>query len=96
MRLWDVDTGQCLKILEGHTHRVWSVAFSPNNKMLASGGEDQTVRFWSVNRAGAELSHAGGSVKPLQFISGQCLRTLQGYARQVWQGCFITEQEDVN
>ncbi|MDJ0589135.1 MAG: NB-ARC domain-containing protein [Pleurocapsa sp. MO_226.B13] len=88
VRLWDVDTGQCLKILEGHTHRVWSVAFSPNNKILASGGEDQTVRFWEANRGGAELSHAGGSVKPLQFISGQCLRTLQGYARQVWGVAF--------
>src|SRR5919202_437710 len=28
--LWEVSTGECLRILQGHTRRVWSVAFSPD------------------------------------------------------------------
>jgi WD40 repeat protein len=29
IRLWDVRTGECLKILDGHTSQVWSVAWRP-------------------------------------------------------------------
>src|ERR1035437_4325332 len=28
VRLWDVETGGCLRVLEGHSDRVWSVAWS--------------------------------------------------------------------
>jgi WD40 repeat protein len=34
--------------LEGHTGNVFSVAFSPNGGMLASGGGDCTIKLWEV------------------------------------------------
>lgn len=48
--------------LHGHTSSVFSAAFSPNQRLLASGdGDDHTVRLWDV----ADLTHPRPVGKPL-------------------------------
>jgi WD40 repeat protein len=46
VRLWNVETGEIITTLQGHTDRVWSVAFSCDNETLASGSNDGTIRLW--------------------------------------------------
>jgi len=48
LKLWDVNTGQCLKTYYGHTGSVRCVTFRPGGHEFASASDDQTLRVWDV------------------------------------------------
>jgi WD40 repeat protein len=52
--LWNAEDEKFLKILEGHSNWVVSLAFSPDVRFLISGAGDSTARIWSVD-SGKEL-----------------------------------------
>jgi WD domain, G-beta repeat/TIR domain len=62
VKLWEVGTGRELATLKGHMDQVYSVAFAPDGKILASGSIDGTVKLWEVS-TGREIAtlkgHAG-------------------------------------
>jgi WD40 repeat protein/serine/threonine protein kinase len=68
VRLWDWGTGQLKKILkEGHNESVYALAFSPDSKLLAIGG-DQIVQIWEVAR-GQERSVLRGHRSGVYHLS---------------------------
>src|SRR5262249_50851638 len=69
VRVWDVETGKSLALLEGHTQQVRSVALSPDGKKLLSGGNDGTTRLWDVAK-GKEVRQVAttrGNVRAVAF-----------------------------
>lgn len=50
-RVWDLDYdekdgGKELDVWKGHHGPIWSLGFSPDGKICASGSEDGTVKLW--------------------------------------------------
>jgi hypothetical protein len=60
VRLWDAATGKELRTLPGHTVAITAVAFSPDGKLLASTGGDET-RLWDVATGKVFTQLQGGS-----------------------------------
>ena len=54
IRLWTVQTGQPLRVLEGLNHLIYSVAFSPDGQTLMSGGTDHIVYLWDARTGQVE------------------------------------------
>jgi len=48
LRLWDVGSGECVRVLRGHEGEVRAVSFSPEGRQALSGGRDGTLRLWDV------------------------------------------------
>jgi tetratricopeptide (TPR) repeat protein len=57
--LWDLVAGQERGRLGGHRSVVWSLAFSPDGRTLASGGFDYLTKLWDTT-TGVELATLEG------------------------------------
>ncbi|HMX30226.1 MAG TPA: DUF4365 domain-containing protein, partial [Blastocatellia bacterium] len=49
VRLWEVESGRCLRVLEGHTASVLSVAWSGDGRHALSGAENGVWREWDLS-----------------------------------------------
>ncbi|MCH5312188.1 MAG: TIR domain-containing protein [Prevotella sp.] len=49
IEIWEVNTKEFFKKLEGHTDRVVDACFSPDGKQIVSASNDGTIRIWNFN-----------------------------------------------
>lgn len=48
IELWDIEHGQSVALIPGHTGQIFSMAFSANGRFLVSGSADGSVRLWDA------------------------------------------------
>jgi WD40 repeat protein len=64
VREGDFNSNAPLRVLRGHQEEVWSVAYSPDGKSLATASIDGTVRVWDLE-SGAERFVLRGHNEPV-------------------------------
>ena len=51
VKIWNFK-GECIKTFQGHTGKnVWNVCVHPNQKIIASGGSDSSIKLWKMNQS---------------------------------------------
>ena len=61
IKVWDLDSDHSagipkeLDVWKGHHGPIWSLGFSPDGKLCASGSEDGTVKLWKFCEGGYGL-----------------------------------------
>jgi hypothetical protein len=60
-RIWDVQSGQLLHLLDGHPKQVWDVRFSPDGRRVATACDDLVGRVWDVATGGLLFSFGSTS-----------------------------------
>lgn len=48
-RLFEIESGNMIRVFEGHTHHVLAVAWEDTGRQLASASADNTVKLWNVD-----------------------------------------------
>ena len=89
VRVWNLAAATEKLVLAGHAGGVPCVAFRPDDKVLASGSKDQTVKLW--DSAEGRLMHSssplGGPVQTVAFShDGRLLAADSNSHLHVWDG----------
>ncbi|MBN2366186.1 MAG: WD40 repeat domain-containing protein [Calditrichaeota bacterium] len=49
--VWDLKSGECLRLLIGHAPHIYSVNITPDGKRVVSaGGDEHTLRIWDIEK----------------------------------------------
>jgi transcription initiation factor TFIID subunit 5 len=66
-RLWDIQTGECVRLFAGHTGGVRSLAMDPEGRYAATGGEDGKVMIWDLG-TGRQVTSYQAHTAPVTSI----------------------------
>jgi WD40 repeat protein len=66
VNVWDAQTGQELLSWKAHDRSIYTLAFSPDGKRLASSADDETAKIWDP-QTGQELLSLKGAGPEVEF-----------------------------
>ncbi|MBT8419794.1 MAG: hypothetical protein KJO08_02930, partial [Gammaproteobacteria bacterium] len=79
LRLWDVERGETIRILEGHESSVRAVVWSPDGQSIASSSRDRMVCIWGAESGRQQVVLEGHTsvVTSIAFLdAGRLLASL--------------------
>lgn len=84
IRIWKVDTGQCLKVLSGHTKGIRSLVF--DSQKLITGGLDNTIKVWNYHTGQCISTYRGhdAAVVSVDFCNKTIVSGSADHTVKVW------------
>merc|ERR1719281_538354 len=87
-KLWDVESGECVKTFEGHENGVNSAVFSADSTQVLTASSDRTAKLWNVESGECVKTFVGhrNSVNSAVFSadSTQVLTASYDYTVKLW------------
>ncbi len=88
LRLWELETGECIRTCIGHAEGVNALVMLPGGNHVISGSADTTLRLWDA-RTGESLQEFRGHTQPVRSAAvtpdGQYLFSCAGESVWVWE-----------
>ncbi|MFI0451845.1 WD40 repeat domain-containing protein [Actinomadura sp. 6N118] len=69
VRLWDLPSGRCARVLRGHDGPVEAVAVDASGRVGFSVGADMLVRVWDLATGKCRAELAGHTAKPTTLVA---------------------------
>ncbi|KAH9896073.1 dynein regulator [Cubamyces lactineus] len=73
MKVWDWDTGELERTVQGHTRRVSDCEYDSKGKFLVSGSHDLFIKLWDVDNEYKNIATFRGhdhSISTVRFLPG--------------------------
>jgi WD40 repeat protein len=67
VRIWDARKGKLLRVIYAHAHTVTTMAGSPDERLIATGGDDGQLKVWNIDTG--ELRFNEALSKPISAVT---------------------------
>lgn len=86
VRLSGVELGRCLRVFEGHTDQIFSVAWSGDKRLALSGGTDSFLRVWDAEtgRCLHKMDGHKGMICGIAGAAGHALSASEDQTVRLW------------
>ncbi|KAL6453736.1 MET30 F-box protein MET30 [Candida maltosa Xu316] len=84
IKIWKIETGECIKTLTGHTKGVRSLVF--DNQKLITGGLDSTIKVWNYHTGQCIATYRGhdDAVVSVDFTNKSIVSGSADHTVRVW------------
>ena len=84
IKIWNLETNDCVKTLEGHSDQVWMLRVYSNEKII-SASADKTIKIWNFDTGEFSYKKLLLEIHILNdCLTGDCLKTLKSHTGLVY------------